>query len=144
MSEKTEAVDSTAADDRSKPRGSTASPAEYHDALEALRDLRQDWNTYGAAPPNDTAISLAKRVLRCLAACGLRPHRVNPSAEEGVCISFRNGRLYADVECFNTGEVAAATSDGLGQHAVWEVTPDREAIERTLTRIAAHLNSADS
>ena len=144
MSEKIEAADSTTAEDRSESRLSTAWLAEYHRAVEALGDLREDWNTYGAAPPNDTAISLAKLVLTCLAARGLRPHRVNPSAEEGVCISFRNGRLYADIECFNTGEVAAATSDGLGQHRVWEVAPDREGIEQTLAHIGAHLNPGDS
>ena len=43
-----------------------------------------------------------------------------PSAEGGVALCFRNGGNFASLECLNTGEVIALTSDGKGNLNAWE------------------------
>ncbi len=111
---------------------------------EELLELEEDWNSYGAAPPNRRAVSLARNVVRLLAREGLPPPCINPSAEEGICMSFRAGSLYADIECFNSGEVLAATSDGEGERRVWEVGSRERGIVEAARLIRTFLGSRDS
>lgn len=118
--------------------------AECNRQLEELRELEHDWDSYGAAPPNDVALSLATKVLRYLGEAGLPAPCINPSAEEGVCMSFRSGDLYADIECFNSGEVVAATLDALGKQHVWDVAFSQPEMMQTVRLIRTHLNSANS
>lgn len=112
--------------------------------LDQLKELQEDWDTYGAAPPNTTAIRLAKTVVRELAAANLREFRVEPSVEEGICVSFRRGDVYADIETFNSGEVVAAFSDGQGTPAVWDVESTDDGIRQATRRIREHLKNRNS
>ena len=112
--------------------------------LDQLKELQEDWDTYGAAPPNATAIRLAKTVVRKLAAADLREFRVEPSVEEGVCVSFRRGDVYADIEAFNSGDVVAAFSDGQGTPVVWDVESTDEGIQQATRRIREHLKNHNS
>jgi hypothetical protein len=116
--------------------------AESDRQLEELLELEEDWDSYGAGPPNQVAVALAKKLLRRFAEADLPAPRVNPSVEEGVCLSFRIGSIYAGIECFNSGEVLAATSDGHGEHRVWEVGSRSGDILRSVRLIRSHLNSA--
>lgn len=112
--------------------------------LEELLELEQDWDSYGAAPPNRVAVSLAAKVLRALSKEGLPAPCINPSAEEGICMSYRAGSLYADVECFNSGEMLAATSDGEGERRVWEVDSRQPETIKTARLIRIFLSSRDT
>lgn len=112
--------------------------------LEELLELEQDRDSYGAAPPNRVAVSLAAKVLRALSKEGLSAPCINPSAEEGVCMSYRAGSLYADVECFNSGEMLAATSDGEGERRVWEVDSREAETVKTARLIRIFLGSRDT
>ena len=64
----------------------------------------------GVMPPNQVAIRKAKLVLAELAKVELCPSRISPSSDEGICISFSLTGKYADIECFNTGDIMAARS----------------------------------
>jgi len=112
--------------------------------LQELAEIEQDWDSYGAAPPNQAAVSLAKNVLRQLGQAGFSPPCINASAEEGICMSFRNGSLYADIECFNSGEVLAAISGGASKQRVWEVGSSAQEIGRSVRLIWTHLNSRNA
>jgi hypothetical protein len=112
--------------------------------LDQLNELQEDWDTHGAAPPNTTAITLAKMVVRELAAANLRQFRVEPSVEEGICVSFRRGDVYADIETFNSGEVVAAFSDGRGTPAVWDVESTDDGIRQATRLIRDHLKNHNS
>ena len=114
-------------------------PAECCRPLEELLELTEGWDSYGAAPPSELAVSLASGILRRLNDAGAPLPRTSPSAEDGVCMSFRNGCLYADIECFNSGEVLAAISDGKGQQHVWEVGSSVPEIIETTRLIASRL-----
>jgi hypothetical protein len=114
-------------------------PHAYDRRLRQLEALRLGWDTYSAAPPNDTALNLAHRILRSLPPDLAKGVRVSPSAEGGVGISFlRNGR-YADIECFNSGELYAVVSDRQRERRVWEVAQDRDSINASLETIRAWL-----
>jgi len=114
--------------------------AECYRRLAELQQLPEDWDSYGAAPPNDFAISLARKVLKRLHIVGLPAPHISPSAEDGVCMSFRKGGLYADIECFNSGEMLAATSDGEGDQHVWEVDHGLPNIVAAASLIGSRFN----
>ena len=95
--------------------------------LSKMKLLPRQWESSGAEPPNDTAIALASDVLVTLADMDFRPDHLDPSTDEGVCISFRKGNRYADVECFNTGEILAVISEDGGHPEIWEPSGIRKA-----------------
>lgn len=103
-----------------------------------LQQLQPGWDGYDAEPPNSKAVGLARLVLIMLVESDAEPTRVDPSVEGGICISFIRGNRYGDIECFNTGELLAATSDGKSEPSVWTVTPDRDGIAAAASAIKSH------
>ena len=103
--------------------------------LESLKNLSPNWDSYGAEPPNPTAISRLESVLDLLTNVGLTPTKIVPSAEGGAAVCFINGAKYADIECFNNGTVLAVLSTGRGTPEAWEVGAVKTAIWNTLERI---------
>ncbi|MEZ6146963.1 MAG: hypothetical protein R3B91_16410 [Planctomycetaceae bacterium] len=99
-----------------------------------MRVLDDSWHAFGGLPPNEVAISLATTVLEAAAELDFEPDNVDPSVDEGVCISFRDGNRYADIECFNTGDILAAESTGADPE-IWEVDDSDDGIEGAVARI---------
>lgn len=120
----------------------TAVSSWLQDALEALARLAQlphDWDSYGAEPPNEVALAHARVVLDVMSEADLKPSHLDASAENGVCLSFIHGSRYADIECFNSGEILAVTSYGDGKPTVWEVSATPIEIKSAVARIQAYL-----
>jgi hypothetical protein len=112
--------------------------AELWDDVDHMSTLHTDWNGYGSEPPNDVARDVAQQIL--MSATNLIvPNRVAASAQGGVGICFYQGSRYADIECLNTGEILATTSDGSGRPGVWEVklNETKGALERIGQYIAS-------
>lgn len=63
----------------------------------------------------------------------LLPTRIIPSADGGVTITFYAGDRYADIECFNSGEILAMTKRGSERADIWPVRLER--ISDSLGRI---------
>ncbi len=103
--------------------------AELYERLDRLAELREDWDTYGAPPPNRSSISNAPSILALFEKAYLTPAKVVPSAEGGAGIVFVRGERYADVECLNDGDVLAAKYTGEGEPEVWEVKTRSEAVD---------------
>ena len=121
--------------DAETPAISMAPPSWIDEEIEilgGLRNLEENWNTYGASAPNETAIENAARALEHLSNLDVRPDRIAASTEGGVAISFFENRKYADMEFFNSGEIAAIVSDSIDRE-VWEV-PESE-VGASLERI---------
>ena len=89
--------------------------------LETFKSMPQVWESTGAARPNQTALVATNRILFQLSNLDLRPTHVDPSTDEGVCISFRRGARYADIECFNNGLIFAVISEDDAESTVWVV-----------------------
>ena len=98
--------------------------------LKSLASLEANWaQLTRASPPNETAVRNARRAIKVIAENNSKANYINASVEEGVCIAFRCDNLYADIECFNNGEMVVATSNGNGQHRVWEIESDTQLAE---------------
>ena len=89
-------------------------------ALQSLAELKSDWDTYGAEPPNNTALRLAREALGRLHQAACLPDTIVPSVEAGVAFSFVNGRKHADIEFTNDGEVFVITSTSADDVVVQE------------------------
>lgn len=107
--------------------------------LAGFASLKNDWDSYDADPPAAAAIEVARQLLERLASHHLQPSDIDPSAEGGVCVSFRQGNRYGDLECFNSGEVLAVTSSGGDETEVWEVDGREYDLRNTLERLRAFL-----
>jgi hypothetical protein len=74
-------------------------------------------------------------VLELLLEINFTPNKITASVENGVGISFIQGEKYADIECFNTGEILAVTSDKQGNPNVWQVDDNLDSIKSALEKI---------
>lgn len=112
----------------------------YSEQLKELSNLPTNWDSYDAEPPNDTALNWTKEILNILSKIGFFPTRITPSVENGVAISFIGNGKYADIECFNDGDILAVTSDGTGNPEVWEVEANTLGIKSAIEKIRVFLN----
>lgn len=101
--------------------------------LDYLQLLRDNWDGNGAEGPSVVALENARDTIVALADIDLRPRDIDASIEGGICISFRNGSKYADIECFNTGETLAVTSSAGIDTKVWSI--DNSSVADELQRI---------
>lgn len=72
-------------------------------------------------PPNAIALANAECIRTVLGEMGVTPMKECPSAEGGIAFVFSEGDTYADIECFNSGEIYAAMSDQRDEPHVFEV-----------------------
>lgn len=108
---------------------------EARDRLGRTARLNQDWDTYGGDPPNDLARTIAATVLRALEADALPPVRLLPSVEGGIAITFAEENGRAEIEIYNTGEIAAAAYSGTEDPTAWEFGANEDEIKTAINRI---------
>jgi hypothetical protein len=108
--------------------------------LSEISVLKDNWDGFGAERPGVFAIGAARNSLQALAEANLQPSSVDPSAEGGVCISFRRNGRYADIEFFNNGEILAVTSTGHNDSKVWQVDRGR-SLPVAIEKIRRFINS---
>jgi hypothetical protein len=114
--------------------------AGLFEKLFALRSLPEQWEmATGAKRPNRTAFANACHAMIRLLSRGLSPDRVVPSAEGGIALVFLSAGRYADVECFNTGEVCAVISGDNVAPKAWDV--DLSDLRETVRIIREHARS---
>lgn len=111
--------------------------------LDSFRSLQTGWDSYEAEPPNETALENARQVLLLfIESESSLPIRVAPSAEGGVALIFSKGdSKYADIECFNDGEILAITSEPAQEPTIWPLTLDEEAVYTAFERITTFLDA---
>lgn len=63
------------------------------------------------AKPNNIAIKNAAHVLRLVYQNGMLPSRVLECADDGITVCFVKDGNYAEIVCFNTGEIVSLISD---------------------------------
>jgi hypothetical protein len=89
--------------------------------FKSLASLPAGWNSYGAEPPSANAIASARSVVEQLAILGIQPTKVGASAQDGVIVCISSGIRYADVECYNTGEIVTTTREKGSEPIVSEI-----------------------
>ncbi|NJM46256.1 MAG: hypothetical protein HC860_08800 [Alkalinema sp. RU_4_3] len=113
--------------------------SEQLKTVENLQQLPQGWDGLNAETPNKTSVDAAKSVLMSLFQMELIPDHITASVENGVGISFVRGEKYADIECFNSGEILAVISDRHSSPTVWEITNIPQDITLSLSKISDSL-----
>jgi hypothetical protein len=111
--------------------------------LESFRTLQQGWDSYDAAPPGDVAVDNARHVLRVLWTSETAPplRQISPSVEGGVAFVFTGrDKKYADIECFNNGDILAITSDGSTEPSVWSLNKEGGSIRHAIEKLNAFFN----
>jgi hypothetical protein len=111
-----------------------------HPALESMEGLTVDWRVEGVEPPNALSRLYAGRILEVADDLGIKPTYVSASAEGGVGICFKRNGLYADIECFNTGEIWALFSDRVNPASTWLVDNTVPKISQALVTLDFKLN----
>ena len=117
--------------------GSSLHPSGKDPRLALLLDLKNNWDGYGAEPPNHVASYHAEWVLSLLNAYPAVPDRVVPSAEGGISLVFTSGNKVATLELLNTGEILVSLVKGREDAKVSEVT--LPFVGGALERICAHI-----
>jgi hypothetical protein len=115
---------------------------KYFEELVKVMETEDDWNGYGSKAPNEVAEKNTRFIIDQIMALEkymdsypLPEAQISPSAEEGIVISFSDKTRYGFIECFNDGEVYAATSD-YNDHIIWEVyLTDFAAVMMTLYKL---------
>jgi len=95
----------------------------------------------GVDIPNVMAIDAAAWVLEYLGKISFMPTRIVASVEGGVAICFVSKDKYADIECFNSGEILAATSDGKNDPNIWSVPQNISGILETVKGIRDYIRA---
>ena len=111
--------------------------------LESFRSLHRGWDSYDAAPPGDVAINNTRHILRVLWTCETTPplRQISPSVEGGVALIFTGrDKKYADIECFNNGDILAITSDGNSEPSVWSLNKEGGSLRRAIEKLNAFFN----
>lgn len=117
--------------------------AEQLAKLHAFRSLQRGWDSYDAEPPSELATTNATRVLHVIWSIGLASpiKAIVPSVEGGISIVFSaSGQKYADIECFNDGEILALTSEGVDEPSVWSLNGGAGSLRRAIEKVSAFLN----
>jgi hypothetical protein len=124
------------------PVSGSAGLTEQMAKLTAFRELAPGWDSYGAPPPNETALRSARSLLQFLQGREeIPPVHAAPSSEGGVLLVFSAPRSkYADIECYNDGEILAILSEPAGDPAIWPLTVEEECLQAALERIVAFLD----
>lgn len=86
--------------------------------IERLRQLKNDWDTYGAEKPGEAALENAKRALHALSRRSLLPETITATADESVLFinEQNNNKIY--LEFFSDGDIAIVTKGHRGHRAM--------------------------
>jgi hypothetical protein len=114
---------------------------EARGRLAQTTGLRHGWDTYGGEPPNDMARMVAAKVLTLLESVAMPPSRLLPSAEGGIALAFARGNGRAEIEIYNTGEIAAMAYSGDEEPTAWDLDDSDAAIKSTIEQIRVRLSA---
>jgi hypothetical protein len=125
----------------SAPDSSKARFHELSKRLKRLKDLKPGWDSYDAQPPNATAFALAEIVFSVLIEVNFPPTNILASVEGGIGFVFHEKDKYADIECFNSGNIASVSYSNVIKPQAWVVDPGSEGIKESITKIRSFLNA---
>jgi hypothetical protein len=109
-------------------------------ALDGMTASAIDWTVDGVEPPNSIARLNAVEILAVAETLAIKPTYVTASADGGVGVCFKKDGFYADIECFNSGEIWALFSDRVKPALSWQVENNVPKISQALVTIQFKLN----
>ena len=112
---------------------------ELRSSLSVCATLPENWDSYGAAKPEQHSIEAADRFLQKLFAELLMPNRVIPSAEGGVAVYFNSDNKTAYLEYRNSRSVILAMFDDDSDPIIVELTESDADESRALYLIRSYI-----
>jgi len=106
-----------------------------------LSALHPGWDSYDAEPPNELARRITRDILRILEQEAMPPSRLLPSREGGITISFAEGSRRAEIETYNSGEIAAAVYTPTNVVRVWELNAASASVREAIASIRVYLTA---
>jgi hypothetical protein len=91
--------------------------------------------------PNELAYRHARLALSLAELFEIDPTDVTASADGGVALCFKLDGMYADIECFNSGEIWGITSDRINPATTWRIEDSPVGLGSALLRIKSTLNA---
>jgi len=114
---------------------------DFREKLHSTASLAENWNSYGAEPPNELARKLAFTVLQGLEKEPIVPSSLLPAGEGGITISFVRGAKRAMLEIYNTGEVLVAKYSASDPPQVWEFELTESRLRDSIDQIRTYLDA---
>lgn len=102
--------------------------------LNDLSQLDENWDSYGAQPPNSECISIAKEYLEKFRGRYELPMDVIPHVEGGISMIFSKDDAYVSFDIYNDGDIIA----GFSNSEVYEI-PDALSFDDLITRMREYL-----
>src|SRR5690242_21772986 len=109
--------------------------------MQDLASITLGWDSYGGEMPTQVAISNATAIASKFINNGLIPDAIAPSAEGGVAICFMRNDKYADIECFNSGEILAVRYSSQDDPKAWVIEASASASDATLQTVSNYLSA---
>ena len=91
--------------------------------------------------PNEAAFSNARLALQIAELFQIDPTTVTASSDGGIALCFKLDGMYADIECFNSGEMWGIISDRITPASTWAIEKSPAGIGAALLRIKSELNA---
>jgi hypothetical protein len=114
---------------RSALRGAIQRVEILEGQIAELDSVRNNWDGYGAAAPNDYAIAQSRLALRLASVRQPLPNSIVPAGEGGVAICWDVDLRHAYIEIGNDETAIVATYTGLEDPYVHEFSPTGASIE---------------
>jgi hypothetical protein len=105
--------------------------------LAQMTGLEIDWAVEGIDPPNETAYTNARLALTVIDILNIPIEYTTASASGGIVVCLTRGEVYADLECFNTGELWAVVSNPGATPESWQIGSTKAEVEDALQRISS-------
>lgn len=93
-----------------------------HEQINAIKEV--DFSTFVDAtdPPTEECYELSHQLMTLILKYYKAPNDIGPTAIGGICFAWYDKELYADIEIYNDGEMAAITSGPMGVSTnVWTI-----------------------
>jgi hypothetical protein len=114
---------------------------EIDATLQRLELLPNNWNGSGSENPSPAAVSIARDIAHAFITYGLIPDAIAPSPEGGVAVCFIRDRKYADIECFNSGDILAVRYSANEEPEAWVIQRSAMADDTTIQAFSNYLSN---
>jgi hypothetical protein len=113
--------------------------------LDALKRLKDGWDSYSAPAPSTAAIDNAKALCDQANRLGTSPDRVEPSAMGGVGMTFCLGNREAVIEFYNNGTAQALfADDSTGEMHTQAIPTTAAGYRRLINDVRKHLHGEEN
>lgn len=110
----------------------------FQEKLSKFVDLSVGWDTYDAPPPAPAAIEAASKFLDHLwkTRPSFAPTRIAPTVDGSVVVSFLDDETRANIEFFDSGEIAAMRARAKEEPHIWGIGDDEESFDDAIESLS--------